>query len=78
MYEKWTKMVYTFYEELLELSTEIVRICPQSRETNPFHRCPSSLRVRKDTTSIYQRFSAHINSVDIPDLSDLRDSARYG
>lgn len=33
-------------------------------------------RVRKDTTSIYQRFSAHINSVDIPDLSDLRDSAR--
>lgn len=33
-------------------------------------------RVRKDTSSIYQRFSAHINSVDIPDLTDLRDSAR--
>lgn len=33
-------------------------------------------RVKKDPASIYQRFSAHINSVDIPDLNELRDSAR--
>lgn len=33
-------------------------------------------RRHKREPSMYQRFSAHINSVDLPDLTDIRDSAR--
>jgi hypothetical protein len=29
----------------------------------------------RESASIYQRLSAHLTSVDIPDLTDLRDSA---
>jgi len=31
---------------------------------------------KRDAGSIYQRFSAHINSVDLPDLTDFRETAR--
>jgi len=31
---------------------------------------------KRDTGSIYQRFSAHINSVDLPDLTEFRETAR--
>lgn len=33
-------------------------------------------RRSKREPSMYQRFSAHINSVDLPDLTDIRESAR--
>jgi len=31
---------------------------------------------KRDAGSIYQRFSAHINSVDLPDLTEFRETAR--
>jgi len=31
---------------------------------------------KRDSGSIYQRFSAHINSVDLPDLTEFRETAR--
>jgi hypothetical protein len=33
-------------------------------------------RRHKREPSMYQRFSAHINSVDLPDLTDIRETAR--
>jgi len=31
---------------------------------------------KRDSSSIYQRFSAHITSVDLPDLTEFRETAR--
>lgn len=58
--------VFANIEKLLRKSTKL----QQSSKNEPVRR------VKKEPSSLYQRFSVHLPSVDIPDLAEFKESAR--
>merc|ERR550519_2171527 len=63
-------------ESVLPMFANIEKLLNKSIELQQSLKHEPVRRVKKDPSSLYQRFSVHLPTLDIPDLADLKDSAR--